>query len=276
LGIGLAMQLLLADIVSVLEHLAPPALAEAWDNVGLQIGDPRRPVRSVWVALDPGPDVVGAACSAQVDLLVTHHPLFFHPIKRIAIDTPLGGLIEQALRHGLAIYCLHTNLDAVADGLNHLLARRIGLRQLRPLTVAPGVTASSRHGIGRIGTLAKAMPLADLAQSVKRQLGAATVRMAGDPGLRVRQVAVASGSGGSLVGDFLKSSAEAYISGDLRYHEVRDIQYARRGVVDVGHFHSEHLMTGAVAERLRRAFGRRHTGLRVQACPLEKDPFATV
>jgi dinuclear metal center YbgI/SA1388 family protein len=270
------MHLLLADIVRLLEQLAPPALAEAWDHVGLQVGDPRRRIRSVWVALDPGPDVVDAACRARVDLLVTHHPLFFRPLHQIAIDTPLGSVIAQALRHELAIYCLHTNLDAAAGGLNDLLARRIGLVRLRPLAPPAGGTGRGRHGIGRIGALAKAMPLRDLARKVKRTLGAGGVRIAGDPELRVQQVAIVTGSGGSLVGDFLKSTAEALISGDLRYHEARDIEYARRGAVDVGHFHSEHLMAEAVAGRLRRALGRRHPGLRVEACPLEKDPFATV
>jgi dinuclear metal center YbgI/SA1388 family protein len=270
------MQLLLADIINVLDEMAPPALAEAWDNVGLQIGDARRRVGSVWVALDPGPDVVAAACRAQVDLLVTHHPLFFRPLQRIATDTPLGAAVEQALRHGLAVYSLHTNLDTVADGLNDLLAHRLGLRRLRSLVRTRDTTDRRPQGIGRVGTLARAMRLGDLAREVKQRLGAAAVRMAGDPGLRVQCVALATGSGGSVVGDFLKSEAQAFISGDLRYHEVRDIEYARRGAVDVGHFHSEHLMAEAIAQRLRRAFGRRRPRLQVQVCPLEKDPFAVV
>jgi putative NIF3 family GTP cyclohydrolase 1 type 2 len=89
-------------------------------------------------------------------------------------------------------------------------------------------------------------------------------------------VALVTGSGGSAVGGFLSTDADAFISGDLRYHEVRDIEYARRGVLDVGHFHSEHLMVDAIAQRLRRIFGRRHPPVRVQACSLEKDPFTVV
>ena len=268
------MPLLLADIINVLENMAPPALAEAWDNVGLQIGDPRRSVNSVWIALDPGPDVVAAACRSQVDLLITHHPLFFRPIKRIETHTPFGAVVEQAVRHGLAIYSLHTNLDAAADGLNDLLARRLRLRRLRPLVPPRNTPDPIRCGIGRVGVLQRSMPLSDLARDVKQRLGAAAVRMAGDPGLRVKHVALATGSGGSLVGDFLSSEAEAFISGDLRYHEVRDIEYAKRGLVDVGHFHSEHLMTDAIAQRLRRAFSQRR--LQVQVCPIERDPFSVV
>jgi dinuclear metal center YbgI/SA1388 family protein len=270
------MRLLLSDIIDVLENIAPSSLAEAWDNVGLQIGDPRQPVNSIWVALDPGPDVVASACRSQIDLLITHHPLFFRPVKRIETGTPLGTTIEQAVRHGLAIYSLHTNLDAVAGGLNDLLAHRLELRRLRPLSPLHDPAARRGHGMGRVGELPRTMRLSDLARGVKERLGAAAVRMAGDPGLRVKRVALATGSGGGVIGDFLSTEAEAFISGDLRYHDVREIEYARRGVVDVGHFHSEHLMTDAIAQRLRRACGRRYPRLQVQACPLEKDPFRVV
>lgn len=270
------MPLILADIIDVLERMAPPALAEAWDPVGLQIGDPQRRIESVWVALDPGPDVVAAACRSRADLLITHHPLFFSPLQRIETHTALGTVIDQAVRHRLAIYCMHTNLDAAADGLNDLLAQRLGLRRLRPLMPPGDITGRQHPGIGRIGTLVRATRLSDLARLVKQRLGAAAVRMAGDPALRIKHVAIVTGSGGSAVGTFLRMEADAFISGDLRYHEVRDIEYARRGVVDVGHFHSEHLMVDAIVQRLRRAFGRRRPPVRVQACALEKDPFSVV
>lgn len=275
-GSDLIMPLLLADIIDVLERMAPPSLAEAWDPVGLQIGDPHRRIDSVWVALDPGPDVVAAACRSRADLLITHHPLFFRPLQRIETHTALGTAIEQAMRHRLAIYCMHTNLDAATGGLNDLLARRLGLRRLRPLRPSGDITDRQHPGIGRIGTLARATPLSDLARLVKERLGVAAVRVAGDPALRVKHVALVTGSGGSAVGGFLRTEADAFISGDLRYHEVRDIEYARRGAVDVGHFHSEHLMVDAIVQRLRRAFGRRRPLVRVQACTLERDPFSVV
>jgi dinuclear metal center YbgI/SA1388 family protein len=269
------MDLLLADIIQLLEKVAPPSLAEEWDNAGLQIGDPRSRVDKVWVALDACPEVVAAACRSRVDLLVTHHPLFFRPLKRIETQTALGAMVAQALRHGVAVYTLHTNFDAAAEGLNDLLARQLGLQGLRPL-VKRAAADGRRHGMGRIGALPRARRLGALAGEVKRRLGAGMVRMAGDPQLRVKRVALVAGSGGSLVADFLRTPAEAFISGDLRYHEVRDIEYARRGAIDIGHFHSEHLMTAAVAQRLRRALRRRHPRLRVEAFPHEKDPFTVV
>ncbi|HEX5679665.1 MAG TPA: Nif3-like dinuclear metal center hexameric protein, partial [Desulfobacterales bacterium] len=103
----------LRDIIRILDTIAPPGLAEPWDNVGLQLGDPGRDVKTVWIALDASPAVIDAACAGRIDLLVTHHPLIFQPLTRIDVQRPIGAAIEQALQHRLAVFALHTNLDAV-------------------------------------------------------------------------------------------------------------------------------------------------------------------
>ncbi len=257
----------------MLERVAPASLAEEWDNVGLQLGDSQALVRSVWVSLDPTPVVVSEACNAGVELLITHHPLFFRPLDRIDLKTPLGAIVAQAVRSRLSVVAVHTNLDAVAGGLNDLLARRLGLRGLKPLIRSPSTAGAGRHGIGRVGTLPRAMSLGALGAEVKQRLGLDALRFAGDPSLKVRRVAVSTGSGGSVIQHFFNSGAQVFISGDLRYHEARDVESARLGMIDVGHFHSEHFMVEALAERLRKEFARRRMALSVTACPLEKDPF---
>lgn len=267
------MSVRLAEIIQVLERIAPASLAEEWDNIGLQLGDPQALVRSVWVSLDPSLAVVGAACRSGADLLITHHPLFFKPVGRIDLQTPLGAIVAQAVRDGLSVVTVHTNLDAVSGGLNDLLARRLGLRGLRPLIPSRAAAGAGRHGIGRVGSLPRASSLGELAVEVKQRLGLDALRVAGDPSLRVRRVAVSTGSGGSVIQHFYDSGAQVFISGDLRYHEARDVESARLGLIDVGHFHSEHLMKDALVERLQKEFARRRMALRVTACPLERDPF---
>ncbi|MFO7712976.1 Nif3-like dinuclear metal center hexameric protein [Desulfosarcina sp.] len=125
-----------AQFIRILDRLAPPRLAESWDNVGLQIGNPNWPVKKVWTALDPLPEVVARACENGVDLLVTHHPLFFKPLQRIDCQTPLGRIVEMALSRHLAIFCAHTNLDSAPGGVNDVLAERVGLRNVRVLAGA--------------------------------------------------------------------------------------------------------------------------------------------
>ncbi len=364
-----------ADMIARMAAIASPALAETWDNPGLQVGDPARPVRLAWVALDPLPEVVDAACRAGAQLLITHHPLIFKPLSRIHLTDPIGRIIEQALSHHLAIYSAHTNLDSVHDGLNDWFAERIGLKKTRPLVPATGKAwrkfavfvprsheailldalaaagagrignyagCSFRHpgtgrftplagshpaagvpgqasdvdeiriealipagalasvverlrrvhpyetmaydaypvdgpetddGIGRIGTLPQAATLERLAADVCRALGLDGLRTVGDPGLPVSRVAVCTGSGGSLLGDVLACGADAYVSGDIKYHEARAVQAAGKGLIDIGHFASEHIVVEALAKRLAEAGADLDPPVQVFACDIETDPF---
>ena len=218
----------------------------------------------------PLPEVVAAACRSKVNLLVTHHPLLFTPVQRIDFDTPLGRIIQMAARSDTAIFAAHTNLDSGRDGLNDMLAARIGLRNLSPLQMpAPG----SDPGLGRVGELDAAMDVAALARLIKSRLGLPQVRCAGDPALRVRRAALCTGSGSSLMQAFLNSRAEAFISGDLKYHDARTAQAADRALIDVGHFASEHLVVGVLADRLQAACRQAGLAVRVTGCDMERDPF---
>jgi len=122
------------DIMALMQNLAPARLAESWDNVGLQVGDGNWQVATVWVALDATPEIVAAACRENVDMLVTHHPLIFKPIKSIDFSSAIGAIIERATRNRLALFAAHTNLDSVQGGVNDVLAARVGLQQLSMLT----------------------------------------------------------------------------------------------------------------------------------------------
>lgn len=121
------------DIIELMENIAPAALAEDWDNPGLQVGRPDAGVRHVLIALDPSFATVCAACAAGADMLITHHPLIFSPIKKFDLTTPVGRVVEQAVNSGLSIFAAHTNLDSVAGGLNDLLANIIGVSNTQPL-----------------------------------------------------------------------------------------------------------------------------------------------
>ncbi|PID40311.1 MAG: hypothetical protein CR984_03855, partial [Proteobacteria bacterium] len=125
------------QMIAVLNRLAPPRLAESWDNVGLQFGDRSWPVKKIWVALDPLPEVVADACENEADLLVTHHPLFFKPIKKIDCATPAGRIICLAAAGRLAIFSAHTNLDSAIGGVNDMLAGILDLDDCRPMCPQP-------------------------------------------------------------------------------------------------------------------------------------------
>ncbi|MDD2541017.1 MAG: Nif3-like dinuclear metal center hexameric protein, partial [Desulfuromonadaceae bacterium] len=124
-----------SDIVGIINKIAPTLLAEAWDNPGLQVGDPTAEVTRVMVALDPTPDVINSAIATSCQLLVTHHPFIFKPLKSISTATPHGAIIQKVMKGGLSILSLHTNYDIVRGGLNDLLAEKVGLVSCVPLKV---------------------------------------------------------------------------------------------------------------------------------------------
>ena len=278
------MAITLSDIIHILDNLAPPFLAEEWDNCGLQIGDPAWSVTKIWVALDPTLQVVEAACAQKVDLLITHHPLIFKPLKSIEFNTPIGAVLNLATRQNLAIFAAHTNLDSAAGGLNDILAGRIGLKNLKPLVAGkvikrykydnyPLISHEHRHGIGRVGYLGTAMDLKSFARVIKKEMGLKTIKFAGDPHLTIKKAAVCTGSGSSLIANFIASDAQVYISGDMRYHDARDVEAANLGIIDIGHFSSECFVAEDLAARLSTIFEKSGIEVGVEACDIEKDPF---
>ena len=262
------MECTVADIIRILEELAPRQLAEDWDNSGLQVGSMQWPVKKVWVSLDPSPPVIQAACKQNVSLLVTHHPLIFRPLKSIDCSHYLGKSIQLAVEHRLCIFSVHTNLDKTDSGLNDMLAERIGLRDVTVLDSHDGSLS-----FGRIGELARSSSVEALAESVKGALNIEYVRVAGDLKQEVSKVLVCSGSGSGLLQEFLASDAHVYLSGDLRYHDALEVSHAHRAMIDIGHFASEHIMVDALAHLLSTELAAVDAAVEVIAYEKEKDPF---
>lgn len=131
------MPVTVADIIAAIGELAPWDLAEEWDNAGLQVGSRQQAVATVAVALDPGPEEVARALEAGAHLLVTHHPLLFHPLRQVDLDDPAGRVLSRIIAGGLTVVSAHTNLDSAPGGLADLLARRLGLTRVESLAPSP-------------------------------------------------------------------------------------------------------------------------------------------
>ena len=131
------MGVALNQILPLLDRLAPPSLAESWDNVGLQLGNPNASVNKILVCLDILPRVVQEASQCGAQLLISHHPLFYTPVARLDFSSPLGGLVKSIISAELNVYVAHTNLDVAPGGVNDILAQRIGLQNTRVLRPYP-------------------------------------------------------------------------------------------------------------------------------------------
>jgi dinuclear metal center YbgI/SA1388 family protein len=222
----------LAEVVAALEARYDPALAEAWDAVGLVCGDPSEVVRSVLFAVDPTTAVVDEAVDRGVDLVVTHHPLFLTPVHGVPADDPKGRLVHRLVRAGIGLFVAHTNADrAEPHGVNDALAAALGLVGAVPL-----------EPFGRIGSLPEPVTLRRFAERVAAALPATAggVRLAGEPDREVRTAAVCGGSGGSLVDAAAAAGADVLVSSDLKHHAVSEgLEAGGPALVDVAHYAGE-------------------------------------
>lgn len=269
-----------SDLIGAIEEMAPPKLAEDWDNCGLQVGSGKWPVKKIWVALDPLLEVVRAAAEQQVDMLITHHPLLFSALRSVDVETAVGKVLEIALTAKMSIYSAHTNLDSAVGGINRMLAEKIGLDKSVPLVPADCGNDQPEQremaGMGRVGRLENPISLKALAQLVKRRFNLAAVKIVGDPNTMVQQAAVCSGAGSSLLGAFLSSDADVYLTGDLRYHDARRVEDAGRALIDVGHYASEHIFIDQLVEMLRQYAHGAGWAVEIEPCRVENDPFKLI
>ncbi|RFU22127.1 Nif3-like dinuclear metal center hexameric protein [Geodermatophilus marinus] len=252
------MAVTLGEVVAALEARYDPALAEDWDAVGLVCGDPAEPVARVLLAVDPVATVVDEVLDTGAQLLVTHHPLLLTPVHGVPADDPKGHLVHRLVRAGAGLFVAHTNADRAAEhGVNGALAAALGLRDAVPLQPHP---ADPRAGLGRVGRLPEPTTLRGFADLVAAALPVTVggVRAAGDPGRRVRTVAVCGGSGGSLVPAAAAAGADVLLTSDLRHHPASEaLESSSPALCDVAHFASEWPWLPVAAELLRRDLGGR-------------------
>lgn len=244
----------LRDVHSIIDRLWPEGGAESWDAPGLVTGDPRATVSRVLFVIDVVDDTVTEAIAGRYDLIVAHHPLLLRGVTSVGEDGYKGSLIARLIRAGCALVSAHTNADIVADGVSDVIARRLGLRSVRP--VVPTVDAGI--GLGRAGELVEPTSLGRLARAVADILPATAggVRVAGAYDAPVRTVALCGGAGDSLLGAAEVQASDVYITADLRHHPASEArEKARHGsgpaLIDVSHWASEWLWLDVAAAALR-------------------------
>ncbi|MEW6582223.1 MAG: Nif3-like dinuclear metal center hexameric protein [Actinomycetota bacterium] len=208
--------MLAAELLSAVGRLAPPELAEEWDNVGLLVGRHNQPVRRVLVALELRDEVLGEAREQGCDAVLTHHPVIFPSIAALNDSSVAAALALQAAESRIAVLAAHTNLDAARGGLNDVMAGLLGLTGTAPLRPA---ASDPRAGLGRVGQTG-ATTLAELASRVAAAFGNPPVAYAGDADARVERVACCTGSGASLIADARAAGADVFVTSDLKYHDA--------------------------------------------------------
>lgn len=228
-----------ADIMEVMHRLAPPALAEPWDNPGLMLGDPNQKVQKILVCLDANSDNTEQAIQAGAELILSHHPLLFHPMKQIVENDVNGRIVRRLIQHNIAVFSAHTNLDKANGGMNDWLSAKLGLCDVRPFSEEE---TGGGDGIGRVGRLNPPMQMADFVAFVKAALHCPTLRYTGRPDTMLRTAALCSGAGGDGIDTARRAGADVYITADVRHHEAQLAVEYGLSLIDAGHFETENII----------------------------------
>lgn len=229
------------DIVRFLDSVAPFDTQEAWDNSGFLIGSAAQEVTAAALALDITNETVRQAKAAGAQLLISHHPVIFRPLKAVKANDPVYELIAA----GLSAVCAHTNLDAAQGGVNDCLAQLLGLTEVEPLPVP------SSESLLRRGKLPKEITARDFGALVSEKLGSPAAIV--DGGKPIRTVAVCGGAGGDFIGE-VAGLADAFVTGEAKHHELLLAQQLGLTVVAAGHFETENPVIAPLAQRLSAQF----------------------
>lgn len=239
------------DIYNLLDEIAPFRLQDKWDNSGLLVGSPNKKVSKILVSLDITNAVVREAAEKGADLIISHHPVIFSPLKSVACESVVYNLIQN----GISAICSHTPLDVAKGGMNDiifgLLKDRLSLSDdwqiLEP--------TSENTGYGRICTSLNpdGFTPTEMAQILKKVFKCRVVRFS-DCERKIKKLAYCSGSGGSMAEMVLKSGADAFITGDIKHDVWITAQNGGLALFDCGHYHTEVIITDYLKEKISERF----------------------
>ena len=231
----------LAKFCACMEEIAPRPLALDFDNVGLLVEPDHAEIRRVLIALDCTTVTAREAIDLGVDLLVTHHPQFFHGVKSIGFSSPVTGAAALLLRHGIGHYAAHTNLDAAEGGVNDTLADLFELQNAAPIPP---------ENIGRVGVLPSPIKLSALVERCNALLNSRAA-YTGDPDRLVSRIAVLGGAGGGDIEYARDAGAEAYITGEAKHNQILEAREMDLPLILCGHYETERVVLKSLQDRLQ-------------------------
>ncbi len=253
-----------SEICAVLEKEYGREYACDWDNVGLLAGRGDKEVKRILLALDADDGTVSTAVEKKVDMLITHHPMLFSPIKRVTDQDMVGRRLLSLIRTDISYYAMHTNYDT--RGMADLSARMLGLQECTVLE-----EIKDGEGIGRAGVLPKRMTLRECAELVKHAYDIPNVRIFGCPDKEVHTAAICPGAGKGTMKEALRLGCDVYITGDIDHHTGLDAVDQGLCIVDAGHYGIEHIFMEDVKAYLEKTT----EGLHMECVPV-KHPFMVV
>ncbi len=223
-------------MLSALEQFAPLPLQESWDNAGLQLGLTEAEVSGALLCLDVNEQIVDEAIRKGCNLIVSHHPLLFRGLKQISGADYVQRTVIKALKNDIVVVSMHTNMDNAKNGVNWKIAGRLGLQDGR--FFAQKTVDGLEAGSGVVGDLPSAMEASEFIQLVKKQFHCECAMCNELLQRPIRKVAICGGAGDFLLDDALRQGADAFITGEMHYHQYFGYEQQIQICV-IGHYQSE-------------------------------------
>ncbi|MCR4577589.1 MAG: Nif3-like dinuclear metal center hexameric protein [Clostridiales bacterium] len=236
------------DIYDIIDGIAPFASQEAWDNSGLLMGEGSRRVEGIYFALDLTRQAAEDAISQGANLIVTHHPIMFSGRKNLTEADWEGKMLCLLVRNNISVISAHTNLDKAAGGVSERLAQAIGLCDIEPVE-------GDEDGYLRIGRISP-VSLEQFVKHVGTVLDA-PIRVYGDMEKTISTVAVAGGSAGEYAFAAKSAGADAYVTGEMRYHDCVNLAQEGMATLQAGHDSSEKIVLGPLMDHVRSELEKR-------------------
>jgi dinuclear metal center YbgI/SA1388 family protein len=254
------------EVLSALERFAPLPLQESWDNAGLQVGLTETEVSGALLCLDVNEKIVDEAVAKGCNLVVSHHPLLFRGLKTISDLTDVQRTVRKAIQRNVAVISMHTNMDNARGGVNFRIARKLGLQDVR--LMASKMVEGVEAGSGVLGLLPEPMAADDFILKVKKTFGVECAMCNELLRRPVQKVAICGGAGDFLLDEAVKAGADAFITGEMHYHQYFGYEQQIQICV-IGHYQSEQY----TAELFRDIIERECPGVQTYIAETNTNPI---
>lgn len=228
------------DIFNFLNNLCPTDTACDFDNVGILVGDPENEVKKVLIALDCNNDTLNEALKIGCDLIVTHHPVIFSPLKKVLS----GSIVYELIKNNISVISMHTNLDIAENGVSEELCKVLGIDEISSFAASDGFILKS----GSMSPVSADI----LANRIKEKLGGNIKYI--DGGRPINNILVCSGSGGEFIFDAINSGFDAYISSEIKHHQFLAAADNNISVFDAGHYNTEDIIVEPLKKLMSNEF----------------------
>lgn len=236
--------MILQSIIDIIESVAPRDKQEEWDNSGLQVGDTSAEISAALLTTDITEAVVNEAISLGCNLIISHHPLIFHPLRHLTGQSQTERCVETCIRHHIAVYSAHTTMDKFLHGVSGRMAEKMGITDYDIM-----FPDAEGYGLGVVGNLPEALTPEEFLLQLQAAFNAPWLRYTNSPKEKIQKAAFCGGAGGDMTYLAVQCGADVYVSADFRYHQFQEFANDIM-VVDMDHWVSEHFTRDIFAELL--------------------------